>query len=197
MAIKILKRSISISLSLLAIFLYKKFNSDRHKKVVIAMSVCSIADMFMVDFFNLGMFSQYIGAVIFMCGHIIYGINCVIAIKKKQNNYINKGFIFGLSLIILCTISLAIITFVINKSNQLVMYLLILIYLCVIGYNLVSQFSLAYIEKGKRYLLMIGMLLFIISDYVIFLNMLGIIPEHNLFVWTTYIPAQLLIIYFI
>ena len=40
------------------------------------------------------------------------------------------------------------------------------------------------------------MALFLLSDFVIFLNMLAVTPAHNDFVWATYIPAQLLILLF-
>lgn len=191
-----IKVCISIMLSITAIILYLLLKGEERKKAMIAMISCTFGDIFMVDIFGLGDASTYPGAAFFMLGHIIYGFTFIKASKRKNYVINNVGFKTGISFVVILTILLAILAFTIPEEKEIVMFFLILIYIIVIGFNLVCQFSYATNEKGCRYMLILGMTLFIISDFVIFLNMLNVTMAHNDLVWATYIPAQALIILF-
>lgn len=193
---RIAKIIISLSLSLLSVVLYFALKGEERKRCMYAMLLCTVGDFFMVNFFPIGEMSTYIGAAFFMIGHVIYGLAFIKASKRKNYVIFNKAMKLGIASVILCTIVLGILAFVVPETPQIVMYCLILVYIAVIAFNLASQFSYAYSEKGTRYFLIVAMSLFFVSDFVIFLNMLSITPAYNDFVWATYIPAQLLIILF-
>lgn len=196
MTTKIIKVIISACLSLGAVILYLTLGGEERKKCMIGMIACTLGDIFMVDLFRIGDVSTYPGAGLFMLGHVIYALGFIKATKRKGYKYFNKGFKFGLGLTLFSAVLLGILAFTIPEVPQTIMYFLILVYVAVIGFNLVSQFSYASNEKGGRYWLIAAMFLFLLSDFVIFLSMLDVTVEHNFIVWATYIPAQLLIILF-
>lgn len=188
---------ISILLSILSIVLFIVYGGKVRKHSMIAMLLCTIADLFMVDAFGLADISTYIGAVVFMAGHVFYGTGFLKSSKAKSYAIKNKGFFSGLALVIVATIILGVLTFTIPDKVEPILFIIIVVYIAIIGYNLVMQFSYAYSEKGKRYMLVVAMTLFIISDFLVALDMLSIIaqPQNDL-VWATYIPAQAFIILF-
>lgn len=196
MKIKLIKIVLSLSLSILSIILYKKNPNRLRKNVMIAMCLSTLADTFMVNVYGIGDFSTYIGAAFFMSAHIILALSFIKESKIKKYKLVNKAFNIGLISVILLSVLLGILACVVPETPQIIMYLLLLVYIGVICFNLVCQFSYAYNEKGLRYFLILAMSLFFISDYVIFLSMVNVIAEHNFIVWLTYIPAQALIIIF-
>ena len=187
---------ISSAISLLSVLLFLKFGGRNRKMCMIAMLLCTAGDFFMTDTFHMGASSTYPGAAFFIAGHIVYAMCFVRASREKGYTFKNKGFWFGIAVTALVTAELAMLAFTIPDKPQTVMFILILVYLAVIGFNLVTQFSYAFSEKGARYLLIIAMTLFIMSDFVVFLPMLDIAGEMNDVVWLTYIPAQILIVLF-
>ena len=193
---RIAKVIISIALSIAAVILYLALGGEERKKCMIGMIVCTLGDLFMVNLFGLGDVSTYPGAGLFMLGHIIYALGFIKAGKRKGYTLNNKGFKFGVGLTLFAAVLLGILAFTVPEVPQTIMYFLILIYIAVIGFNLSIQFSYATNEKGSRYWLIVAMTLFLLSDFVIFLNMLDITVAHNDFVWATYIPAQALIVFF-
>lgn len=186
---------ISILLSCLSVGLYVGLRGKERKVSMIAMILCTLGDLFMVNAFGLGDVSTYPGAAFFMIAHVVYAVGFIKASKRKSYKMANKGFYGGLILVVVSAIGLGVMAFGIEKP-QTVMFFLILIYYAIIGFNLVCQFSYACNEKGSRYMLIVAMTLFLVSDFTIFLNMLDVMPAHNDFVWFTYIPAQLLIVLF-
>ena len=187
---------ISSCLSFLAIVLFLCFKGKTRKFCMIAMLLSTAGDFFMTDTFHMGSASTYPGAAFFIAAHVVYALCFIRAGKEKGYVYRNKGFYAGLSVTVAVAILLAFLAFTVPDKPQTVMFCLIMVYLAVIGVNLVSQYSYAVSEKGTRLFLVLGMTLFIISDFVVFLPMLGISGEKNNLVWATYIPAQLLIILF-
>ena len=187
---------ISLLLSAAAVVLYCTRKGKLRKQCMIAMLLCTVGDVFMVNLFPIGEVSTFIGAAFFMAGHVVYGTGFLRAAVRKGYAVKNRGFSAGIALVILSAVLLGVLAFAVPAKPQTLMYFLILIYVAVIGYNLALQFSYAHSEKGLRYLTALGMGLFLISDFVIFLNMLDVTPAHNDFVWATYIPAQALVILF-
>ena len=193
---KTAKVIISVLLSILSVVLFCTLRGRERKSCMWAMLLCTVGDLFMVDLFGLGSASTYPGAALFMAGHIVYGLGFLRAAKAKGEPLCNTGFRIGLLLVFAAAVVLGVLAFAVPEAPQTLMYFLILIYLAVIGFNLVCQFSCAWAERGSRWLIAVGMALFLLSDFVIFLNMLDVTPAHNDFVWATYIPAQLLILLF-
>lgn len=193
-----IKVIISFLLSAISIVLFIKYKGINRKMCMFAMLSSTLGDVFMTDIVNIGPMSTYFGATFFIIAHIIYALCFIISSKKKQYKFFNIGFYIGLIITIIVIIILTIIMIVKTGAVQS-MYVPLLGYLLFIGLNLVSQYSYAYSEKGTRLFLMLGMLLFIISDFLVFLPMLNICegtPTFNDYIWFTYIPAQLLIIVF-
>lgn len=193
-----IKVIISFLLSAISIVLFIKYKGINRKMCMFAMLSSTLGDVFMTDIVNIGPMSTYFGATFFIIAHIIYALCFIVSSKKKQYKFFNIGFYIGLIITIIVIIILTIVMIVKTGAVQS-MYLPLLGYLLFIGINLASQYSYAYNEKGTRLFLMLGMLLFIISDFLVFLPMLNICegtPTFNDYIWFTYIPAQLLIIVF-
>lgn len=189
---------ISFILSIISISLYLKFKNRERKACMFAMISSTLGDIFMTDIVGIGDFSTYPGATFFIIAHIIYAVCFIKAGKEKNYYFFNKGFIIGLILIIVDIVGLTFLMFKVTNSIQS-MYFPLLLYMLFIGFNTISQFSYAYNEKGIRYMLMLAMFLFVVSDFLVFLPMLNIYPEsptYNDYIWFTYIPAQLFIILF-
>ena len=193
-----MKVVLSFILSAIAVYMYIKHKNTNHKLCMFAMLSSTLGDIFMTDIIHIGSISTYFGAAFFILAHIIYALCFILASKTKQYKYFNLGFYIGIIIVLITVIALTLLMFV--KTGKIQgMYIPLLAYLFFIGLNLVSQYSYAYSEKNTRLLLMIGMLLFIISDFLVFLPMLNICQEsinYNDLIWFTYVPAQLLIIIF-
>lgn len=167
------------------------------KLCMFAMFSSTLGDIFMTDILNIGSSSTYYGATFFIIAHIIYAFCFIRASKRNNYSFFNKGFYAGLIVVVITIIALTTLMLVKTKKIQ-GMYIPLLGYLLFIGFNLVSQFSYAY-SNPKSKMLMLGMLLFIISDFLVFLPMLNIYQEsvsYNDWIWFTYVPAQLIIILF-
>lgn len=185
----------SVSVSLLSVILFITFKGDTRRGCMVAMILCTFADFFMTDFFGLGDVSLYPGAGLFMLAHVIYALTFIRAEKRKGYKYVNAGFFMGIAYVSAIVILMTVLAFKVPEPVTS-MYFLILIYIAVITFNLLSQYSYAINELGTTHLLIPAMTLFLFSDFIIFLNMLNVTPAHNDLVWLTYIPAQLLIVLF-
>ena len=193
-----IKVILSFVLSLFAFVMYTVYKNTNRKMCMFAMFASTFGDMFMTDIFNIGLMSTYFGATFFIISHIIYALCFILSSRKKNYKYFNIGFYLGVITVTFTAIALTLMM-IIKTRNVHDMYISLLLYLFFIGLNLVSQYSYAYSEKGYRLFLILGMLLFLISDFLVFLPMLNICQEsmqYNDFIWFTYVPAQLLIIIF-
>lgn len=193
-----MKVIISFVLSGISVFFFCHFKGKERKYCMLAMLSSTLGDIFMTDIVKMGSSSTYFGAFFFIVAHIIYAVCFIKASKDKGYKFINLGFYFGL---IVSLIVFAFLTFLMYSKTKAVqgMYFPLLGYFAFIVFNLLSQFSYAYNEKGTRLFLMLGMLLFIVSDFLVFLPLLNVVQEsisYNDLIWFTYIPAQLLIIIF-
>lgn len=189
---------LSISLSILSTILFLIYKNKERKLCMFAMLSSTVGDVFMTDMVNVGSMSTYFGAFFFILAHIIYAYCFIKRSKEKEYKFVNFGFYLGLVLMMLMIITLTILMFSKTKKIQ-PMYFPLLAYIFFIGVNTISQYSYAFNEKGLRKMLMIGMLLFVISDFLVFLPMLNICkesPTYNDYIWFTYVPAQLLILLF-
>ena len=189
---------ISFILSIIAIYMYLRFKGTERKWCMFAMLSSTLGDIFMTDIIGIGDVSTYPGAAFFIIAHCIYAICFIRASKRKGYKLLNKGMIAGIAITAIVALLLAITMFAVTHKMQ-GMFLPLIAYLLFIGWNLSCEFSYAYSEGGQRRFLYLGMLLFIISDFLVFLPMLNVCegtPSFNDIIWFTYIPAQLLIILF-
>lgn len=192
-----MKVILSILLSITAIIMYFKNKGTNRRLCMFGMLSSTLGDIFMTDIFHVGSSSTYFGAAFFIIAHIIYALCFIFASKTKKYKFINKGFYIGLIIVIITFVGLT--TLMLLKTNKIQgMYVPLLGYLLFIGFNLVSEYSYAYNDIDSKPLYL-GMLLFIVSDFLVFLPMLNIVQEsmkYNDFIWFTYVPAQLIIILF-
>lgn len=189
---------ISAILSGTSVALYLKFKGTERKWCMFAMLASTLGDVFMTDILGLGDISTYPGAAFFIIAHIIYALCFYKAIKRKGYALMNKGMQVGI-LMVITTAGLLYAVMLLKTGKVQSMFFPLLIYLLFIGVNLCMQFSYGYSEGGKRGLLILGMFLFLLSDFLVFLPMINVCEgthEFNNWIWYTYIPAQLLIILF-
>lgn len=192
-----MKVILSFILSITAIFMYLKYKGTNRKLCMFAMLASTFGDIFMTDILHVGTMSTYFGAAFFILAHIIYALCFVIDSKKKNYKFFNLGFYIGLVVVVITLIALTSLMFIKTGKMQ-GMYIPLLGYLLFIGINLVSEYSYAYNNPHSKPLYL-AMLLFIISDFLVFLPMLNIVQEsmrYNDCIWFTYVPAQLLILLF-
>ena len=189
---------ISFILSGLAVFLYAGLKGSERKWCMFAMLASTLGDIFMTDIVGIGAASTYPGAAFFILAHILYAVCFLRAARRRGRAIMNKGMLAGIVLTALAAVAMA--GAMLSVTGQLQgMFLPLIAYLLFIGFNLCCQFSYAYSEGGARRLLMLGMGLFLVSDFLVFLPMLNVCegtPAYNDWIWFTYIPAQLLIILF-
>lgn len=198
MLTQISKVIISFILSGLAVFLYIRYKGSERKWCMFAMLSSTLGDIFMTDIVGMGSASTYPGAAFFILAHILYALCFIKASKRKGYVMMNKGMTVGIMLTGFTAMLMAAAMFKVTGQVQ-GMFLPLIGYLLFIGFNLSCQFSYAYSEGGKRGFLILGMFLFIVSDFLVFMPMLNVCegtPSFNDWIWFTYIPAQLLIILF-
>ena len=116
---------------------------------MIGMLLSTVGDLFMTDTFGMGVASLYPGAAFFMISHVVYGMTFVKASRKKGYNFRNKGFKAGICYVLVLTIILEVLGFTAPEPVTTMAFLL-LVYIAIIAFNLVSQFSYAVSEGGKR-----------------------------------------------
>ncbi len=180
-------------LSLLAVVLYLVRPCTLRKNCMLAMLVCSLGDVFMVNAGRIGEFSTFIGAGLFIAAHIMYGMGFYQEIKDKKQKIINSNFVVALVIMVSSVIGL--LCFELTASvKKPVMFVLILLYISAIGYNVCSMFSYAGWNKKLSVLLQPAVVLFYITDIFIFFDMLEINSELRKYVWHFYPIAQLVII---
>ena len=198
MLIQWIKVAVSVLLSALAVWLYRKYGGAERRWCMVGMLLSTAADIFMTDVMHLGASSTYPGAGFFIAAHLVYGVCFLRASRKKGYRFANRGFWIGLGISALVFLLLTGAMLAHTGSVQS-MYLPILGYMAFIAFNTASQFSYGHSEKGTRYCLTAAMSLFLCSDFLVFLPLLGICGESELFnglIWLFYVPAQLLIVTF-
>lgn len=184
-------------LSIISVILFLVFRTYARKKVMIAMLLSSLGDIFMTDAFGLGStVSGVPGAAFFIAAHIVYA-TCFTSLTKQYGyKYKNAGFYVGLILTAVSAVILIVFA-CLSENPQYGMLILILIYIAIIGWNIVSNFSYSFSNKGARLIFLpFAILLFYLTDIWIFLDMLNIYSGLHGIVWYFYPEAQLLLIIF-
>lgn len=187
---------ITFCLSAFSLLMFLIYRSELRKNCMFAMFICSLGDIFMVFRDKIGDFSAFLGAGLFIAAHILYGSGFYKEIRKSNNRISNPGFYCACCLMIISAICLGISEFSGNQPVMPVMFVLILLYIAAIGYNVCSMFSYAYIFKKGAFVLPFAVILFYITDIFIFLDMLQINGTLRQYVWCFYPLAQLCILLF-
>jgi len=191
------KLTITVLLSLTSVILYLNSKTKLRRFIMIAMLLSTVGDFFMTDAFGIGASSTIPGALFFMAAHLVYGFAFMRRSYKMGFKRKSLGTYIGLGIMIISTIVLGILAFTIPEEKDVVWFILILLYISVIGFNLVCNFNYSYQRKDiYGLLLMIGITLFYATDYWIFLEMLYITPVMMKYVWYFYPIAQLMLILF-
>lgn len=190
------KMIITALLSITAVTIYIKLPCTLRKSCMIAMLLSSAGDVFMVNAPVTGPFSTYVGAGFFIAAHLVYGGGFYGEMKKADTVIINPSFFTGLAIMLLSAAGLGVAEFAGSTGKKPVLFVLILVYIAAIGYNVCSMFSYAENKKGLTFLLPPAVILFYITDVFIFLDMLEINGSLRQYVWWFYPIAQLVIILF-
>jgi len=184
-------------LSLIAIVLYLVRKTYARKQVMIAMLLSSFADIFMTDMFGIGTISAGPGIAGFFAAHTVYALCFTNLCKQKGWSNKNPGLYFGIIVMIVSVIVIAIYAFSIETPNYL-FFFGILIYVAIIGWNLCCNFAYSYKAKGLQItFLPFAIVLFYITDIWIFFQLLNIDSRLRDMVWYFYPIAQLLLIIFV
>lgn len=185
-------------LSIIAIVMYLIFKGYLRKQVMIAMILSSLGDIFMTDMFGLGdTISAVPGALFFIIAHFVYGL-CFIKMDRLSGfKYKNVGFYVGLAIMVATALALTIVGFTLCSEPAPVMYVLIMVYIAIIGFNVCGNFSYFTQIKGYRMILLpFAIILFYATDLWIFLDMLNVYDKLHHIVWYFYPVAQLILILF-
>ena len=194
--IQYIKVTVSILLSLLAVYLFLRYRGRERKLCMAGMLLSTAGDVFMTDVLKLGDVGTYPGAAFFILAHIVYAVCFLKAGKRAGIRLQNRGFRAGILLTAASAVLITVLMFAKTGEIQS-MYFPLLLYLAFIGMNLVSQFSYGYGKRGKCVFLIPAMTLFLVSDILVFLPMLSVLQEsvgYNILIWVFYVPAQLLIV---
>lgn len=190
------KLAMTFVLSATAVALFIWLGGKYRKQCMIAMLLSTCGDLFMVDdFIPLGDYGTYIGAAFFIAAHIVYGL-CFRQMSRQSGYKTNcLGLYLGIAVMAASTIVLTVFNFL-AAEPAIIMFVLILVYIAVIGFHLVENFVFSFSARGISYILAFAVLIFYLSDVFIFLNMLGISDALRDYVWFVYPVAQLLLIVF-
>lgn len=191
-----LKLLLSFLLSALAIVLFVFFNNEYRKQCMLAMLLSTFGDLFMVDdFIPLGEYGTYIGAALFIAAHLVYAKCFAKMAKDKGYSLKGSGMYIGIAVMVVSTIVIAVFNFLVPEP-AIIMFVLILVYIAVIGVHLCCNFAYGFADKGLSYFLPFAVLIFYLSDIFIFSDMLNIEHASRAYVWYLYPVAQLLLILF-
>jgi len=185
-----------VIVALILLVVYRKLSATLK---FIAMGISFCADMMLAKyepFIKLfGGFSFQIGAGMFMLAHIVYFLAFFVLIKNSKDKIINKGFFYGLGVVLLFIIGLVGL-YINNSSADMALFVLCLVYCFVIGILCVVVFIYAFNKKGIAYINIVGIVCFMISDFLIAVNLVGGIDfqSRGALVWIFYPIGQLLLI---
>lgn len=163
----------------------------------LAMLCSTIGDMLNANFQPITdiPYAMMLGAVFFIFAHLLYISAFLYQIKKRKHKLLNPGFyagavVFIVSLIVLIALAVR------NPALQCSMLILGLVYLVIISMNCAVIFSLAYSQKGMKWIGAFGALSFFLSDFILGISMIGGIYNAFLFSlnWWFYPIGQIFIL---
>ena len=134
------------------------------------------------------------GGGVFAVAHIIYAIAFGYQIYLNEYEFINIGALFGVFIFIALVIIMSLICYRNKPSTQMIVFAFI--YLTLICSACTCVFSIAYSSRGIKIISAIGALFFMISDFIIALDVFGKIniPHRIDLIWTFYPIGQILLL---
>lgn len=188
-------------MSLMAVVLAVFLSSPHRWLCAAAMIVSSLGDIVLMNFKNIGSRMPvpyfYVGAVLFMGAHLLYIGAFASRIRQNGWRLANAGFWTAAAFVLLIWIVLTVFSFRVGASEP-IMYLLCLVYMCIIGCNCAVICSFAFSAGGWYLIAAAGALSFFISDLIIGIDRLTgfTTPALQEGIWWFYPIGQILIILF-
>lgn len=187
-------------MSLMAVVLALFLPSSHRFLCAAAMIVSSMGDIVLMNFKGIGNRMSvpyfYVGAVLFMAAHLLY--IAAFSLRIRQNGYplVNAGFWAAVVCVLVIWILLT--AFSLRDGRLGPMYLLCLVYMCIIGCNCAVIFSFAFSAGGWYLVAAAGAFSFFISDLIIGVDKLAnfTTPALQEGIWWFYPIGQILIILF-
>ena len=184
-------------MSLLALVLALIFQSKPRWFCFAAMLLSSVGDIFLMRFGKLHLyFPNYfmIGAAFFMAAHLLYFQTYRLLIIGRGYRIVNRGFVTGLGLAVIC---FGYFTIMCMRRHDFAQYGLCMLYLLLISLGLCMIFSFAFSAFKAQPLIIfaaLGALSFFASDLIIGLDLLTGVKKYNDLIWWLYPIGQILII---
>ena len=192
----VVKMCFSFSMIVVAFLLWRNnFGTLRNYSLLILLGMCfsAIGDMVMARIIKLK--NRLIGGMTFFSfAHIFYIFAYIEAISADKENYNYLIFIL-MAMWIFCIILWRLFVFNFNKS--LTLNIVALIYALIICTMASFAINISLAVSGPWWITTIGAFLFIISDFLIGLSEIKEKGPKNqsVWVWLTYVPAQICIVY--
>lgn len=189
------KITISISLLAFACILYFMNHSYVQLLCLIGMAFSFIGDIALnsMPLEKRPHSMLYIGALFFICTHLMYALAYYTRITTQSDKYFNLGAILAV-LFVVALIAITIIKFVLSsKKTKHMTFIVFGVYSFIITLNFMTICSYSYSAHSIAF---IGAISFLISDYIIGIETLFKIKNDTLrkLVWIFYPIGQILIL---
>lgn len=193
------KLVLTLLLSLLALVMVIVFPTSDRVLCLVAMLFSSAGDIVLMNYKKIGdrMLVPYffVGAVLFMISHVFYFFAFFSVIRGNGYSYLNAG-VFGVAALIIMIAAAFGVTAFRRGHCKINVFLLLCIYLMIIGINCATICSFSYSAGGTAWIAAVGALSFLISDLIIGLErLLGVAsPRLRAAIWWFYPIGQILIL---
>lgn len=190
---------LTMLMSALALVLAVCFHTKDRWWCLAAMLMSTIGDIILMNFRDIGKKMPvpyfYVGAVFFIVAHLLYTKGYFTMIREHGFRYINPGFWTAAGVILTAGVIVTILSLRDREASP-GMYVLCLLYMCIIGTACATIFSYAWSVRSWRSTAALGALSFFISDYIIGIDKLMgyTTPAMQDAIWWFYPIGQILII---
>lgn len=187
-------------LSLTAIALAVRFRTRDRLLCAAGMVFCSAGDIVLAGLFGISNLLKesyfFLGAGLFIIGHLLYIAAYRALIRRKGYHVQNKGFRAG---ILFTAAVFAVLTGYMLWAGTfpgIALYGICLVYAVIIGSDLSIIWSYADSRRGIAWLVAVGVLAFFLSDLIIGMGRLCGIHQFDPLIWWLYPVGQLGVIAF-
>lgn len=165
-----------------------------------AMLFCSGGDIVLAGLFGISEALHgnhfYVGAGLFIIGHLFYIAAYVSLIRSKGFPLITKGFWTGVIFTVAVFAVLTVYMIAAGTFPGAALYGMCLLYAVIIGADLSVIWSFAYSSRSKRSIVALAVLVFFISDLIIGVGRLCDIHQFDEWIWWLYPIGQIGVIIF-
>lgn len=191
---------LSSLLSLTAIALALAFRTKDRILAAIAMVICTGGDIVLGNLFGLdkllGGSSFFVGAGLFIVGHLFYIAAYAALIRRRGYALKNKGFYAGYIFTALVFLAITVYMLAAGTFPGIALFGICLLYAAIIGTDLSVIWSYAWSRKGWYLLAALGVVVFFVSDLIIGVGRLCDIHAFDWLIWWLYPVGQLGVILF-